>query len=144
MPVLVTVKTYEVVPALPSLCVTSLIEKPGGASSFTIVPVPSALLIVAPIALLRCTVKVSFASNVVSPFTSTVIVLVVSLGPKVSVGAGPGVGLKLVATKLSIALPVVPNPQSELRYLIAAFPAAVIVLSELEILSTPSMKTFFI
>ena len=50
-----------------------------------IVPVPSASLIVAPEALLKCTVNVSLVSYFVSPFTITVICIVVSVGPKVSV-----------------------------------------------------------
>ena len=48
-------------------------------SSFVIVPVPSASEIVALVAFDRWTVKVSSGSTATSPFTSTVIVLVVSL-----------------------------------------------------------------
>ena len=55
------------------------------ASSFTIVPIPSDELIVALTAAERWTLKVSFSSNVVSPLTSTVICLVVSLAANVSV-----------------------------------------------------------
>ena len=85
LPVLVTVKINEVVPLLPSLCVTPSIEKLGAASSFTIVPVPSAVPIVALTAPDRWIVNVSLASNFVSPLTSTVICLVVSLAAKLSV-----------------------------------------------------------
>ena len=85
LPVLVTVKINEVVPLLPSLCVTPSIEKLGAASSFTIVPVPSAVPIVALTAADRWTVNASFVSNVVSPFTSTVICFVVSVAAKFSV-----------------------------------------------------------
>ena len=44
----------------------------GAASSFRIVPVPSAREMVALVALLRCTVKNSSSSNCVSPLTKTV------------------------------------------------------------------------
>src|ERR1700731_2089159 len=55
----------------------------GVTSSFRIVPVPSAFEMVALSGLLRCTVKVSSGSTIVSPLTSTVICLVVSAGWKV-------------------------------------------------------------
>ena len=57
----------------------------GCLSSFLIVPTPVAFEIVPPVGLVRTTWKVSFASNPVSPFTSTVIDFVVALGPKGSV-----------------------------------------------------------
>ena len=46
LPVLVTVKMYAVVPALPSLWLTSSIEMFGAVSSLTTVAAPLALLIV--------------------------------------------------------------------------------------------------
>ena len=82
LPVFVTVKTYEVVPELPSLCDTLSIVKTGAPSSFTIVPVPSAVPIVALTGADRCTVNVSFGSNFVSPLTNTVTCLVVSVAKK--------------------------------------------------------------
>src|SRR5439155_1610857 len=57
----------------------------GKASSFWIVPVPTALTIVALVAPDRVTVKVSSSSNAVSAHTSTVTGLLVSPGAKVSV-----------------------------------------------------------
>ena len=56
----------------------------GCLSSFWIVPTPVASEIVAPVGLERTTWKVSFDSNVVSPFTSTVIDFNVALEPKES------------------------------------------------------------
>jgi len=52
-PVLVIVKVKGVVPALPSAFVTSSIVRTGALSSFVIVPVPSASLMVAADGLLR-------------------------------------------------------------------------------------------
>ena len=82
LPVLVTVKTKAVVPLLPSFCVTLSIDKTGAVSSFTTVPVPSAVPIVALTGADRCTVNVSFPSNLVSPLTNTVICVVVSVAEK--------------------------------------------------------------
>src|SRR5438132_918328 len=64
---------------------TSSMESAGWVSSFWIVPVPSALAIVALVAPDRVTVKVSSGSNAVSAHTSTVTGLLVSPGAKVSV-----------------------------------------------------------
>ena len=49
----------------------------GATSSLTIVPVASALLMLAPVGLLKWTVNVSVGSNALSPLTSTVICWVV-------------------------------------------------------------------
>ena len=59
-------------------------ENVGGLSSLVIVPVPSASNIDAPLAPDNCTVNASSFSNCVSPLTSTVISLVVSVGSKLS------------------------------------------------------------
>src|SRR2546425_9623190 len=85
-----TVKGKAVVPGgvllvVPSGWATSLMESAGWVSSFWIVPVPTALAIVALVAPDRVTVKVSLGSNVVSPLTVTVTVLLVSPGLNVSV-----------------------------------------------------------
>src|SRR5436190_776331 len=85
-----TVKAKAVVPGgvllvVPSGWATSLMESAGWVSSFWIVPVPTALAIVALVAPDRVTVKVSSGSNLVSPLTVTVMVLLVSPGAKVSV-----------------------------------------------------------
>ncbi len=82
-----TVKTYAVVPLLPSLCETSLIVMfDAAASSLTIVPTPWASVIVAlPVAPERFTLNVSFGSTVVSPLTCTVTVCEVTPGAKVTV-----------------------------------------------------------
>ena len=66
----------------------------------------------------------------------------VGLGEDVCPGVGVEAGPGLLATKLSMAFPVVPKPQSEFAYRIAARPGLVIELSLLEILSTLSMKAF--
>src|SRR5207245_11045937 len=85
-----TVKGKAVVPGgvllvVPSGWATSLMESAGWVSSFWIVPVPTALAIVALVAPDRVTVKVSSGSNSVSAFTVTVTGLLVSPGSKVSV-----------------------------------------------------------
>src|SRR5439155_1398690 len=84
--VLVTVKVKAVVPpVLPSAWLTSSIASVGAVSSFTIVPVPVSFVMVAPVAPLSLTVKASLSSKVVSAQTWTVMVLLGSLGAKVSV-----------------------------------------------------------
>src|SRR5205809_228868 len=85
-----TVKAKAVVPGgvllvVPSGLTTSSMESAGWVSSFWIVPVPTALAIVALVAPDRVTVKVSSGSNAVSAHTSTVTGLLVSPGAKVSV-----------------------------------------------------------
>src|SRR5439155_1225790 len=86
-PVLVTVKVKEVVPpVLPSFWITSSIVSVA-VSSFTIVVVGVYFVMVAMLAPLSLTVKVSVSSTVVSAQTGTVMVLIVSLGAKVSVPA---------------------------------------------------------
>src|SRR5882724_9169872 len=85
-----TVKGKGVVPGgvllvVPSGLTTSSMESAGWVSSVRIVPVPSALAIVALVATDRVTVKVSSGSNAVSAHTSTVTGLLVSPGAKVSV-----------------------------------------------------------
>src|SRR6266699_2405423 len=70
---------------VPSGLTTSSMESAGWVSSFWIVPVPTALAIVALVAPDRVTVKVSSGSNAVSAHTSTVTGLLVSPGAKVSV-----------------------------------------------------------
>src|SRR5438309_1649 len=70
---------------VPSGLTTSSMESTAVASSFWIVPVPTALTIVALVAPDRVTVKVSSSSNAVSAHTSTVTGLLVSPGAKVSV-----------------------------------------------------------
>src|SRR5256885_1896312 len=70
---------------VPSGWATSLMESAGWVSSFWIVPVPTALAIVALVAPDRVTVKVSSGSNAMSAHTSTVTGLLVSPGAKVSV-----------------------------------------------------------
>src|SRR2546430_2056969 len=83
-----TVKAKAVVPGgvllvVPSGWATSLMESAGWVSSFWMVPVPTALAIVALVAPDRVTVKVSSGSNAVSAHTSTVTGLLVSPGAKV-------------------------------------------------------------
>src|SRR5437879_11953636 len=83
-----TVKVKGVVPGgvllvVPSGLTTSSMESTAVASSFWIVPVPTALTIVALVAPDRVTVKVSSSSNAVSAHTSTVTGLIVSPGAKV-------------------------------------------------------------
>src|SRR2546425_1730407 len=85
-----TVKGKAVVPGgvllvVPSGWATSLMESAGWVSSFWIVPVPTALAIVALVASDRQTAKVSSLANAVSAHTSTVTGLLVSPGAKVSV-----------------------------------------------------------
>src|SRR5437870_1942310 len=85
-----TVKVKAVVPGgvvlvVPSGLTTAWMEWGGGGSSLWIVPVPSALALVAWVAPDRLTVNVSSGSNVVSPLTLTVMVLLVSPGLNVSV-----------------------------------------------------------
>ena len=77
----------SVVPVSPSAIVTSSIEIKGwsAASSFSIVPVASPSTMIAPVAPLSVTRKVSSGSNVSSLFTVTVIVFVVSVAAKSSV-----------------------------------------------------------
>src|SRR5438876_751139 len=60
----------------------------GGRSSSIIVPVPVAVVIVALVGFERLTVNVSFGSSRVSPFTWTVMVLVVSPALKIRVAVG--------------------------------------------------------
>ena len=76
-----------VVPTLPSVTDAFVIDSTGAVSSFVIVPVPVPPTIAAFVAPLRFTVNVSLASNVVSPFTSTVTVCVVIPGLNVTVPA---------------------------------------------------------
>src|SRR5438552_3208437 len=64
---------------------TSSMESAGWVSWFWFVPVPCALAIVALVAPDRVTVKVSSGSNLVSPLTVTVMVLLVSPALNVSV-----------------------------------------------------------
>src|SRR5437667_99007 len=85
-----TVKAKAVVPGgvllvVPSGWATSLMESAGWVSSFWMVPVPTGLAIVALVAPDRVTVKVSSGSNLVSPLTVTVMVLLVSSGLNVSI-----------------------------------------------------------
>ncbi len=79
-----TVKTAFVVPELPSLTVTSPIDR-AGKSSLVMVPRPWGSARVAPLPPLRVTVKVSSFSMAVSPVTLTARVLLVSPAAKVSV-----------------------------------------------------------
>ena len=83
VPVLVTVNTKFVVPAFPSVIVTSLMVTAGAASSLLIVPSPLESEIVASTGAVRFTKKVSFASCWTSPHTMTLIVFDVSPGRKV-------------------------------------------------------------
>src|SRR5437667_364797 len=85
-----TVKAKAVVPrgvllVVPSGLTTSSMESGGWVSSFWIVPVPTALAIVALVAPHGVTVMVSWGSNAVSAHASTVSGLLVSPGAKVSV-----------------------------------------------------------
>ena len=66
-----------VVPALPSVTVTSFTERVGAASSSVIVPRPEPSAIVAFPGLESVTPKVSSISSILSPFTVTVKVVVV-------------------------------------------------------------------
>ena len=74
-----------VVPALPSVTVTSSIDRVGGASSSVIVPAPWPSAIVALAGLDRSTENVSLASSSRSPLTATVNVCVVCPAANVSV-----------------------------------------------------------
>ena len=57
----------------------------GAASSFAIVPTPCAVPMIAFVALLKLTTKVSSGSNVVSPFTVTLTGCVLTPGANVNV-----------------------------------------------------------
>jgi hypothetical protein len=81
----VTVKAAFVVPELPSVTVTSLIESAGSGSSSVIVPTPWLSVMVAFTAPERFRVKVSLSSSIVSPRTGTVMVPVVEPATMVSV-----------------------------------------------------------
>ena len=74
-----------VVPLLPSVTATSLIEIEGAESLSVIVPWPRSSRITTFTAFDRFTKNVSFGSSVVSPLTSTAIVFVRSPGLKVTV-----------------------------------------------------------
>ena len=74
----VTVKTALTVPESPSVTVTSLTDRTGGASSSRIVPRPMPSAIVALLGSDRVTVKVSSSSSSVSLFTRMVSCLVVT------------------------------------------------------------------
>ena len=78
-------KVAVAVPLLPSTTATSLIERPGWASSFVIVPTACASPIVPLTAFERLTLKVSLTSFSVSPLTSTVTWRVVWPAAKVTV-----------------------------------------------------------
>lgn len=73
-------KVAVVVPLLPSLTLTSSIDRAGCASSLTIVPRPCPSLTVAPVTLLTLTKNVSSGSASVSPLTSTVKVALLPAG----------------------------------------------------------------
>src|SRR5437879_10714803 len=100
-----TVKAKAVVPGgvllvVPSGLTTSSMESAGWVSSFWIVPVPTALTIVALVAPDRVTVKDWKGSRAMSAHTSTVTGLFVSHGAKVSV-----VLLRLMSSGLPLLLP---------------------------------------
>ena len=77
-------------PLLPSVTEVLETDAVGGAgSSFTIVTVVELAPIEAPVAPEIWTLNVSFDSNVVSPFTNTVIVFTVWPGRNVSVPVPP-------------------------------------------------------
>src|SRR5437763_13208248 len=82
----VTVRVTRLVPALPSLIETLLLEADGGAgSSLTIVTVPGAPA-VALVAFDSCTVDVSLGSNVVSPtMLGGIVIVMVPPGMNVTV-----------------------------------------------------------
>jgi hypothetical protein len=80
----VTAKTAFTVPELPSVTVASAIEIRTSSSAIVPVPLPAT---VAPAGFERLSVNVSAGSEVVSPLTRTVTVLLVSPGAKVSVPA---------------------------------------------------------
>ena len=83
----VTVKVKSVVPVLPSLLLTSLIENVGGPSSLVIVPTPVPVSMMALTGFERLTSNASSSSSATSPFTFTVTVLLVWPAVKVSVVA---------------------------------------------------------
>ena len=86
----VMVKVAAIVPLLPSVTETLEIDNAGGTgSSLTIVTVVELAPIEAPVAPEIWTLNVSFDSNVVSPFTNTVIVFTVWPGRNVSVPVPP-------------------------------------------------------
>ena len=82
-----TVKVALVVPLLPSVSVTSEMLSPGAVtpSSLVMVPVALAWASVAPVGLVRVTVKVSLGSTTVSPRTLTATVWEVVPAAKVRV-----------------------------------------------------------
>src|SRR5437016_3870624 len=112
-----TVKAKAVVPGgvllvVPSGLTTSSMESAGWVSSFWIVPVPTALAIVALVAPDRVTVKVSSGSNAVSAHTSTFFVLLVSPGanlrffpPRRSSDLLPLLLLAQLALPIAVTLP---------------------------------------
>jgi hypothetical protein len=83
----VTVKVADVVPLLPSVTVTSLIDSEDAASLSLMVPWPWLSRMTALTAFERFTKNVSLGSSMVSPLTSTVIVFARSPGLKVNVPA---------------------------------------------------------
>ncbi len=117
----VTVKVKALLPLLPSvrlLLAAAMVRVGAATSSLLIVPVAVAVVMVAPlVALERVTVKFSFGSNVVSPWTLTVITLLVSPGAKLTVPDGKTPPTKsvalagkvplLVTAQLTLLLPVV-------------------------------------
>src|SRR5437867_4453224 len=85
-----TVKAKAVVPGgvllvVPSGWATSLMERAGWVASCWMVPVPTALAIVALVGLDRLTKQDSFGSNFVSPLTVTVTGWLVSPGAIVTI-----------------------------------------------------------
>ncbi len=84
-----TVNTASTVPESPSTTVTSSIERLGGGSSSSIVPVPCPTAIVAFVGLDSSTVNVSSNSSSTSPSTATAIVRLVAPGSNVSVPLAP-------------------------------------------------------
>ena len=81
----VTVKVALTEPVSPSTTDVSAMLSAGGPSSSWMVPTPWPSEMIALVALLRVTVKVSSGSSVVSSFTVTVMNFWVSPGLKVSV-----------------------------------------------------------
>ena len=78
-------RNVAVVPSAPSATVGESIDKLGMPSSSVIVPVPSAVEIVALVGELKVTTIVSLDSSVVSPVTETSMFPLVSPGANVSV-----------------------------------------------------------
>ena len=109
----VTVKVAVVVPALPSVTVTSLTDRVGAASSSVIVPRPEPSAIVAFPGLERVMPKVSSISSSTSPFTVTVNVVVVEPAETVL--------LPLAATK---SVPAVAEPAAVAQSNVTAWPLA--------------------